>query len=279
MEAIINYFTNIPDSHRILLLSSSIFLFWNIENFKPVSLNYKKWTHASVNALFMIPAALVQFGLGWILVKSMNWEATAHFGILQNISSISSNPFMILLVSFVLLDFCEYIYHVLMHKVKRLWMFHLVHHSDQVVDASTTLREHPGETFIRLSFLVLWIFILGVPFWALLCRQFIQIASNVFVHANFRLPEKVDRWLSLLFVTPNMHHVHHHFEQPYTDTNYGDILSIWDRMFGTFSRLEADKTVFGIDNYMETEENANYLNLLKIPFGTYRPSTSSLKEK
>ena len=275
MDKLIAYFTTIPDSHRIMMLTGSIFLFWNIENILPVTFNYKKWKHAGVNVLFIFPAAIVQAVLGWALVKTLDWEAVTHWGILQNVPFIAENPLIMLIVSFVALDFCEYVYHVLMHKFKTLWMFHLVHHADRVVDVSSTLREHPGETFIRLSFLILWIFILGVPFWALLCRQFIQIASNVFAHANFRLPEKVDKIVSLVFVTPNMHHVHHHFEVPYTDTNYGDILSIWDRMFGTFSTLSAEKVTFGVDTYMNIEENANFINLIKIPFQEYRPNPKS----
>ena len=70
-----------------------------------------------------------------------------------------------------------------------------------------------------------------------------------------------------------MHHVHHHYVLPYTDTNFGNIFSIWDRLFGTFSKLDSDKLVYGIDTHMNPEENAQIQNLLKIPFGSYRPPT------
>ena len=136
-----------------------------------------------------------------------------------------------------------------------------------------TLREHPGETLVRLLFSTFWVFLLGAPFWVILFHQFVQIASNVFVHSNFRLSAKVNNLAGLLFITPNIHHVHHHYQQPYTDSNYGDILSIWDRLFGTFKKLELSGTVFGIDNYMNPEEIENFGNLVKIPFGNYRPQT------
>ncbi len=269
MDEIINYFSNAPDSHRILLLAGSFFVFGAVEQIIPLSKGYKKIPHSINNALFMLTAAPIQILGGYALVQAIGWTIPHHWGLLYHIPGMQY-PLLLFLVTFILLDFFEYIYHVVMHKVKRLWMFHLVHHSDRIVDVSTTLREHPGETFIRLSFLVLWVFLLGACFWALLFRQFIQIFSNVFAHSHFRLNEKLDRVVGLIFITPNLHHVHHHFEQPYTDKNYGDILSIWDRIFGTFARMGKSEIVFGVDNYMEEKENTNFANLSKIPFGKYR---------
>ncbi|HEY4799940.1 MAG TPA: sterol desaturase family protein, partial [Bacteroidia bacterium] len=234
-----------------------------------VTLNYKKWKHALTNSFFIFTAAPVQFLLGVALTKTISWEELHHVGLFYWIPALS-NDWIKLIGAFVALDFFEYVYHVIMHKVKTLWMFHAVHHSDRVVDVSCTLREHPGETFVRLSFSVLWIFILGAPFWVVVIHQFFQILANVFAHSNFRLPEKINRVVSLLFVTPNFHHVHHHYKQPYTNCNYGDILSIWDRLLGSFAELETSKTVFGIDTVMDPKENANFLKLIKLPFGKYR---------
>lgn len=270
MENLKVYFSSEHDLHRILLLTASIFIFWNIENMISINLNYRKWKHALTNSLFVFTAVPVQFLLGIIIVKTIHWESINHFGLFYLLPG-SLNVWLQLILAFILLDFFEYVYHVIMHKVKRLWMFHLVHHSDSVVNVSTTLREHPGETLIRLSFSALWVFLLGAPFWVVLFHQFVQIASNVFVHSNFRLPKKLDKYAGLIFITPNLHHVHHHYQQPYTDSNYGDILSIWDRFFGTFRRLNTHETIFGIDSYMDTKESSNFKNLIHIPFGEYRP--------
>lgn len=268
MNFLINYFSDAPDWHRVVLLTVSIFLFWNIENISGITLNYRKWKHALTNAFFTIPAIPVQILLCYILLKVIDFDTNNHFGLMNWLPTMK--PIYSFFLTFVVLDFCEYSYHVLMHHVKALWKFHLVHHSDTVVDVSTTLREHPGETFIRLSFLVLWVLLSGVSFWALIFRQFIQIGSNVFAHANFRLPNKVDKVVGWLFITPNLHHVHHHYEVPYTDSNYGDVLSIWDRIFGTFMELDAKKTIFGVDTHMASEENANIKNLILMPMGEYR---------
>ncbi|WP_435357308.1 sterol desaturase family protein [Emticicia sp. SJ17W-69] len=269
MRNLINYFSDAPDWHRVVLLTASIFICWNIENFFGVTKNYKRWKHALTNAFFTIPAIPVQLLLGYILLKTISFDKIHHFGLINWLPSIHNSIYSFL-ITFVFLDFCEYAYHVLMHHVKMLWKFHLVHHSDTVVDVSTTLREHPGETFIRLSFLVLWVFLSGASFWALIFRQFIQIASNVFAHANFRLPNKVDKIVGWLFITPNLHHVHHHYVVPYTDSNYGDVLSIWDRVFGTFMELDAKNTVFGVDTHLKAEENENVKNLVLMPLGKYR---------
>jgi sterol desaturase/sphingolipid hydroxylase (fatty acid hydroxylase superfamily) len=270
MNSLRAYFSSEHDFHRVLLLVISISIFWIIERFAAINFDYRKWKHAFTNGLFVFTAAPVQFLLGLALVKTINWDGKHHFGFFQDVPGFS-NPWILLLATIIFLDFFEYVYHILMHKIKSLWMFHLVHHSDPVVDASTTLREHPGETLVRLSASVFWVFLAGAPFWIILFRQFIQISANVFVHSNFRLNEKVDKYIGWIFITPNLHHVHHHFKRPYTDSNYGDILSIWDRLFGTFRRLEVGETIFGIDTCMNPEENSKIKNLMMIPFDGYRP--------
>lgn len=149
-------------------------------------------------------------------------------------------------------------------------MFHAVHHSDNVVDVSTTLREHPGENIVRLSFTLLWVFITGTAFWMLMLRQIIQAITTLFAHMNYRFSDSTDKFISLLFITPNLHQVHHHYKQPYTDCNYGDVLSIWDRIFGTLKRLPAEQLVFGVDTYMDKTATRNFYSLVKLPFGKYR---------
>jgi sterol desaturase/sphingolipid hydroxylase (fatty acid hydroxylase superfamily) len=269
MTQLQTYFSNVPDSHRVILLALTMFSFWTLENAFPIKGKYPKWKHLLVNVPFVLFAAPVQFLLGLAFLATTNWVTAHHFGLLYWIPGFSS-PLANVIGTFILLDFFEYIYHVVMHTVKPFWMFHLVHHSDKVVDVSTTLREHPGETTIRLLSLLLWVLLSGASFWAILLRQFIQIVANVFAHAHFRLPKNVDKILSWVIVTPNFHHVHHHFERPYTNCNYGDVLSIWDRLFGTYAHLSADETIFGLDTYMEECENSVFKKLIGLPFGKYR---------
>lgn len=247
---------------------------WNIENIAGIILRYKKWKHSFINAPFIITNLPGQLLLGVAFIKTIEWTTQHHFGFL-NLLPLAKSPFLLFIASFIFLDFGEYVYHLIMHKVKRLWMFHAVHHSDTVVDVSTTLREHPGENMVRLGFTLLWVFISGTAFWVLMLRQIIQAFTTLFSHMNYRLPEKLDAVISLVFITPNLHHVHHHYKQPFTDCNYGDVFSVWDRLFGTLKRLSADKLVFGVDTYMQKKEIGSFAALVRLPFGKYRKQTEN----
>jgi len=270
METLKLYFNNAPDSHRVLLMLVSIFIFWNIENIMGLGLQYKKWKHAFFNTSFLLITLPIQAIFSFLSVWAYHQVSLhTHFGLFHFIPFIQ-NAWVECIITFVVFDFFEYIYHIIMHKSKSLWLFHVVHHSDTVVDVSTTFREHPIEAVLRMFVLVVNIILCGASMWALLFRQFIQVFFTAFTHAQYRLPKRVNKMMSLLFITPNLHHVHHHAMQPYTDSNYGDVFSIWDRMFGTFKNLDADKVVFGIDNYIEPNESKNLFFLMKFPFKKYK---------
>jgi sterol desaturase/sphingolipid hydroxylase (fatty acid hydroxylase superfamily) len=266
MQSLIHYFSNVPDGHRVLLLTVSVTLFWWLENPALLLADSSRWHHALTNATFVFLGAFVQLVFGYSLLNALNWTAHHHWGLVR-LLPIAQHPLLGFVLSFLLLDLLEYTYHVLMHRYGYLWRFHAVHHADPALDVSTVLREHPGETAIRLAFLLVWVFISGITFWALMARQFVQIVSNVAAHAHLRLPERLDRVLSWLLVTPNMHQVHHHESQPYTDSNYGDVLSIWDRLFGTFRRMQANQLIFGLDTIREPLNGASFGHLLRQPFG------------
>ena len=271
MYLFINFITHSADQIQLTLFVGTLFICWNIENIAALTLDYKKWKHAFLNARFILTNSPIQILMGIAFVSNMQWTAKHHFGLAYYFPTFHSQ-FILFVVTFLLLDLGEYFYHVIMHKVKRLWMFHLVHHSDKVVDVSTTLREHPGENIIRLSFTLLWVLLSGAVFWALVLRQIIQVFTTLFAHMNCRLPNKIDSVLGAVFITPNLHQVHHHYQQPYTDSNYGDVLSIWDRLFGTLKKLPSENVVFGVDTHMKTEDNGNFKSLFKLPFGKYRKS-------
>ncbi len=271
-----NYLQNILNNHSSYC-QLAVFLFffivsWNIENTAGVIFKYKKWKHALLNFPFSLTNLPAQIILGIAFIKTIQWTTVHQIGFLYMLPK-TWNPFVLFLISFILLDLGEYVYHVIMHKTKTLWRFHLVHHSDDIVDVSTTFREHPGENIVRLLFTLTWVFLTGTLFWMLILRQVIQAATTLFAHIDYRLPEKVDRVVGLLFITPNLHQVHHHYKQPYTDSNYGDVLSIWDRLFGTLQKLEADELIFGIDSYKGKENLESFPGLVALPFGKLKKSS------
>ena len=89
-------------------------------------------------------------------------------------------------------------------------------------------------------------------------------------------PTRVDKMISYIIVSPDMHKVHHHFELPHTDSNYGNIFSIWDRIFGTSIKVDdLDDLKYGLDTHMNKKETSNIKTMLLIPFGEYRPPVGS----
>jgi len=271
MEPIINYLEHLPDQFRIWILASSLFVFAIIELGLGFPQKFKYLKHYFQNSLFVITGIPIQLIFGTILTLLFRWNEQAQWGIFQ-LNTIKDYPWLVLTLCLFYLDFCEYWYHVLMHRYKRLWMFHSIHHADMEVNTSTTLREHPGESFIRMALLVFYVFAVGIPFWAFVFRQCLQIIFNVFAHSSFRLNNKSNLILSTIFITPNNHHIHHHYQEPLTNKNYGDIFSIWDRLFGTYAKVKSgNEIVFGLDSFPDVNENYHFGKLLKIPFGKYRP--------
>jgi sterol desaturase/sphingolipid hydroxylase (fatty acid hydroxylase superfamily) len=266
MNNLIHFFSHSTGRSEAMIFAAALVICWNIENLAGLAAGYKRWNHAFLNSHFILTGILPQLLMGYLLIRTMHWTSHHHFGMLYHLPYMR-NKIILFITSFIVLDLGEYVYHVIMHKIDRLWMFHAVHHSDIVVDVSTTLREHPCENMIRNTFTIIWVFFSGALFWIFFVRQLIQIVSNLLVHMNYRLPDKVDAVVGLVFITPNLHQVHHHFEKPYTDCNYGDVLSIWDRMFGTFCRMPYEDIVFGVDTYMDEKVNSKYLPLMKLPFG------------
>ncbi len=253
------------DTIQLIYFAAVLISLWVCEAVVSPVILKSKLNHTRVNLSFIITALPIQlFMIGNVLLLC-NWTNNHHWG-LFNWIPLHNNPWVYYISLFMLMDLCEYTYHVIMHKFDFLWKFHLVHHSDLQVDVSTTTREHPGETFIRTSFLMLWVFLLGPTALVLVLRQTVQTFANITAHTEFRLPHKVNRIVGLVFITPNLHQVHHHYQLPYTDCNYGDVLCIWDRLFGTYAELEPEQTVYGVDTHMEPHVNARFLNILKIPF-------------
>ncbi|MDB5134670.1 MAG: sterol desaturase family protein [Mucilaginibacter sp.] len=265
MAMLRHFFLTHEDLTQIILYAAVITFLWLAEVLVSADSLRSKFKHSSVNLLFICTALPIQLLLTTFIIIISKWDNLHHWGLL-NLISWHSRGWTYYIIAFILLDLCEYTYHVIMHKVDALWKFHLVHHSDLKVDVSTTTREHPGETFVRTSFLILWVFLLGPIVGVLIVRQIFQSFSNIAAHTEFRLSGRANKIIGLLFITPNLHHVHHHYKLPYTDCNYGDVLSIWDRIFGTFNELDKEDTHFGIDTHMDENVNGKFVNVVKIPF-------------
>ncbi|MFT5883570.1 MAG: sterol desaturase/sphingolipid hydroxylase (fatty acid hydroxylase superfamily) [Arcticibacterium sp.] len=270
MDSIINYFETIPTLHRTILLVGGIAFFWILESIVPLfEIKYKKVRHAGINIFFTITTILVNFPLAYLLVISSDWAIANDFGVINWMPDMPI--WLYTIVGLMLLDLIgAYFIHWLEHQVKWMWMFHLIHHSDLNIDTTSANRHHPGESVFRFVFTTIAVVITGAPMWMVFMYQFFSVLLSQFNHANIALPKFLDNAMSWIIITPDMHHVHHHYTLPYTDSNYGNIFSIWDRVFGTYMDLERSKLKYGIDTYMDPAENENIGTLLKIPFAGYR---------
>ncbi len=269
MQTIIDYFNQIPSLQRSLILAGGITLFWIIEGFIPIhKFKYQKWQHAGINLFFTGTTIAVNFALAFGMSLSSAFVTNNNIGFFNWINA----PLWIKVIGAVmLLDLIgAYFIHWLEHKVKLMWQFHVIHHTDTFVDTTTANRHHPGESVFRAVFTSIAIFRAGAPFGVVMLYQTLSALLSQFNHANIVLPKWVDKSIGLLLVTPNMHRVHHHFQLPYTDTNYGNIFSIWDKIFKTFKRKNADEIVFGVDTYPLEKEHSNIKSLLTLPFKGYR---------
>jgi sterol desaturase/sphingolipid hydroxylase (fatty acid hydroxylase superfamily) len=266
MNELIHYFEHIPSSHRALILAGGIAIFWLIESAVPFfKFQYNKWQHAGINIFFTLTTIIINFTLAFILLKTANYVDVNNFGILQWLPQI--NLFLYTIIGLLLMDFIgAYLAHFTEHKIKLLWRFHLIHHSDTYIDTTSGNRHHPGESVIRFIFTTLAVLIVGSPMWMVFMYQTMSVVATQFNHANICLPKKLDKLISYILVSPDMHKIHHHYKLPYTDSNYGNIFSVWDRIFGTFSYMERETIVYGIDTHMNPNENNRLINLLKIPF-------------
>ena len=142
-------------------------------------------------------------------------------------------------LGFLLADFSDYVFHRASHRFRTLWLLHAVHHSDPRLDASTSLRQHPLSYVPTLVIRLMLIMALGAPAWSLVLRDVLAVINSHLHHAAIawspRLIAWAERYLSWLIVPPTAHWLHHDPREEFTNSNYGQLLSCWDHIFGTYA--------------------------------------------
>ena len=187
-------------------------------------------------------------------------------------ATIDLNSAMTIVLGLVVIDFCQYWFHRMMHYFDLLWLVHRVHHSDVEIDLTTGFRFHPVEALITTVLEVLVIALFGIAPEVILLRYFLIYFVNFFVHGNIYLPAILDRSLQWILVTPSMHHLHHALDKQACNSNYGIVFSIWDRLFGSHlvRRDESTGEMIRKNNYGISEyRQSGKLNLglvLWLPF-------------
>jgi sterol desaturase/sphingolipid hydroxylase (fatty acid hydroxylase superfamily) len=151
--------------------------------------------------------------------------------------------------AFLLLDLMRYGVHRCEHAVPFFWRFHALHHSDPDVDVTTSVRHHPVEYVLVSGVYWIAVIVLDIPAIVALTHGLAVFGTASIQHGNIRLPEWLERWLQPVLVTVDLHRIHHSIEFSRANWNYGAVLSIWDRLFRTYTRLtraQHDSIVFGV---------------------------------
>ena len=266
LERFIDFWNHITTLQRLFTVLAPLIFFWLLEYIIPLfhfDAKYKKVRHTGVNLVFLGTSFLVNLLLGIATVAVSTWVTQSGIGIFNWV--VLPLWAQVVLTLFVMDLFAQYIPHYLMHKVKPLWRFHVVHHSDTHVDVSTGTRHHPGEWIIRESFTIIGIIVMGIPVGLYFMHRSFQALFTYFNHANIQLPKWLDRTIGLVFVSPDMHKFHHHHKRPWTDMNFANSFSLWDRLFGTLVYDDTKKIRYGIDT-LDDALDENIAFQLKVPF-------------
>ncbi len=211
-------------------------------------------TLLNVVLLSALPVSFISIS---VIAKSNNWGLLNQFYL----------PFPLIFLSLVLRGFISFFTHFLMHKIHFLWRLHRVHHLDTEMDVSTTVRFHPAEFVFNVIFGVPLIIFFGFPPWTLLLYELLDVAITLLSHSNITLPEKLERFLHYIIVTPDLHRVHHSSIQKETDSNFSAVFPVWDLLFGTFrtdTTVEQKKMSLGLKEVRDERTNS-VLWLLKSP--------------
>lgn len=230
-------------------------LFWTWESFAPMFVRKRRVKHAVRNLVISVINGVVLVGLfAGATVLVAGYAEQHRVGMLHWLGVTGTIQFI---VAFVLLDIWTYWWHRLNHIVTFLWRFHRMHHSDPEMDVTTATRFHVGEIFFSSVIRLILIPLLGIPIGVIILFDFIQLPIISFHHANIHLPRVLDKLLAWFIVTPFMHKVHHSRVRREMDSNFSNLLSVWDRMFGSFVQKErCEEIEFGLDGFDEDEKQS-----------------------
>ncbi len=247
---------------RPFLFIMTFLIFWSLEHF----FLYRKWRLTRKQrwpgnfGLIVLNSLILKFALPMTSLQFAEYVQEKELSILFSHSFPMKEVFL-----FFMLDLAIYIQHVLTHKVPLFWRFHKVHHIDSDLDVTSGFRFHPIEIFFSQIYKMGWILLLGPSVMTVFLFEVFLNSLAMFNHSNFYIPPAIEKTLRWVLVTPQMHIIHHSVEQSESDTNYGFQLSVWDRIFGTYTDEFKSTGVIGQKGH-EKAEDQNIINLLLGPF-------------
>ena len=227
-----------------------------------------RWKRIVTNFIVAIPAFLLlrllfMPAMVWLALQNQHWNIGLNY-------MFEELPQVKLFTVFLLLDYSNYAWHILLHKLPILWRFHLVHHTDKDLDLTTAFRFHFGELIASVVFRGTAVILTGASPLMILIYEIVFEAATQFHHSNLKLNFRFEKLLNKVFVTPRMHGIHHSVVQEETDSNYSVIFSFWDKLHKTIRlNISQEKITIGAAGY-EDERRLTIGQLLKLPFTKIR---------
>ncbi len=246
-----------------ILSLSLLFIFFSLEQIiNRASLSPKRTSHLLNGIPLQLGYMLINFSLAFIVVAGVNYIEKNNIGLFHLVQV--PYPIKVVLGVFCI-DFVSYWFHRGYHTISVLWRFHRVHHSDTTMDSTTYFRFHPFDWFLDNSSILMATLVFGLDLQIISFNFIVYLPLFLAHHSNFIFPSWFDKTLGKIIVSPNFHKVHHHQNQEFTDSNYGNIFIFWDKLFGTYKELPVKEIKYGLTEF-DSKERQSFWFLLKSPF-------------
>lgn len=260
MESFAKFINSIDGNYITIAL---IALFYSLEQLLGTPFKFdRRWQHFFNNLLFQVAFFFANLVVAAIQVVIINWLSLNQVGLFH---WIEMPLWLKLIVGVMALDLSSYWIHRLAHTSPLFWRLHRVHHSDTTMDTSTYFRGHPLEAFVFGTSAIVACIIFGIDVQILGVYLIVLLPFLVAQHANIQLPEWIDKSFGRIFVTPNIHKVHHDQNQFYTDSNFADIFVLWDKLFGTYKYSPVASRRYGLKEF-DSSKAQTFWYLLISPF-------------
>lgn len=260
MESLIKSINSIDGNYLIVFL---IALFYSLERLLGTPFKFdRRLNHFFNNFLFQIAFYFANMAFAIVQVGIIAWASASQIGLFN---WIEIPLWLKVIVGIMCLDFTSYWFHRLAHTSPLFWRLHRVHHSDTTMDTSTFFRGHPLEVLVFGSSNVLACIIFGLDLQILGVYFIVLLPFLAAQHANIQLPDWTDKYLGRIFITPNIHKVHHEQNQYYTDSNFADIFVFWDKLFGTYKYLPVKSIRYGLKEF-DDNKRQTFWYLIISPF-------------
>lgn len=220
----------------------------------------QRWRNLGIVGIAFVLNGLFSTGIAGVILAAQENQ----FGLLRLVWPDSS--LIAIVIGIFLVDLNSYVFHRIYHRIPLFWRMHRVHHADTELDSTSALRLHPLEFVAQSLTQVLVLPLLGVSMTSFVLYFAFALPWFLLNHSNIKFPDWFERYGSWLLVTPNWHRVHHSSHRPETDSHYGDVFTLWDRLFGTAGKADVESMQFGLENFRD-DNSKTIGGLLKMPFG------------